>query len=288
MTAHEWPALISPDRLASHLAGHPGDPTILIIDIRYDGDGAASFASGHVPGAVHSDYRRDGWRRSEEGVPGLLPTADHLATLFGRLGLTPQRHVVVMSAGGTASDFAATARVYWTLKMAGHTRVSVLDGGFAAWSGDATRPVETGRTVPAPVADDPVRFDPRLRTELDAALAAQAAGSGVFLDARNPASFVGAEKSPDARRAGRIPGAQPLDAASLFDTATGRLKPVADLEAAIAHLPQGPVISYCNTGHSAALTWFVLSEVLGRPDVSLFDGSMSQWTQDDARPVATG
>jgi thiosulfate/3-mercaptopyruvate sulfurtransferase len=32
----------------------------------------------------------------------------------------------------------------------------------------------------------------------------------------------------------------------------------------------------------------VLSELLGRPDVRLYDGSMSEWTQDEARPVETG
>ncbi len=53
-------------------------------------------------------------------------------------------------------------------------------------------------------------------------------------------------------------------------------------------MPKGEAISYCNTGHSAAGDWFVLSEVLGRPDVKLYDGSMSEWTQDPERPVETG
>ncbi|MCA3629769.1 MAG: sulfurtransferase, partial [Methylobacterium sp.] len=41
-------------------------------------------------------------------------------------------------------------------------------------------------------------------------------------------------------------------------------------------------------GHTAALNWFVLGEVLGRPDVTLYDGSMTDWTPDDKRPVETG
>ena len=38
------------------------------------------------------------------------------------------------------------------------------------------------------------------------------------------------------------------------------------------------MIAYCNTGHWAATDWFVLSAVLGRPDVRLYDGSMVEWT----------
>ena len=49
-----------------------------------------------------------------------------------------------------------------------------------------------------------------------------------------------------------------------------------------------PVVSYCNTGHLAAANWFVLSEVLGRRDVTLYDGSMSEWTADPGRPVEEG
>ena len=61
----------------------------------------------------------------------------------------------------------------------------------------------------------------------------------------------------------------------------------AELDTLLASVPKGPVISYCNTGHTAALNWFVLSEVFGRPDVTLYDGSMTDWTQDETRPVAT-
>ena len=68
----------------------------------------------------------------------------------------------------------------------------------------------------------------------------------------------------------------------------GKLKAASELEQLFAVVPQGPVVSYCNTGHSAAANWFVLSEVLGRDEVALYDGSMTDWTQDPDRPVATG
>ena len=38
---------------------------------------------------------------------------------------------------------------------------------------------------------------------------------------------------------------------------------------------------------SAALNGFVLSELLGRKDVRLYDGSMTDWTPDANRPVET-
>jgi thiosulfate/3-mercaptopyruvate sulfurtransferase len=39
-----------------------------------------------------------------------------------------------------------------------------------------------------------------------------------------------------------------------------------------------PTVSFCNTGHWAATNWFVLSEVLGQPDVKLYPESIVDWS----------
>ena len=44
-------------------------------------------------------------------------------------------------------------------------------------------------------------------------------------------------------------------------------------------------VAFCNTGHWAATDWFGLSEVAGLPNVSLYAGSMADWTQDAAAQV---
>jgi thiosulfate/3-mercaptopyruvate sulfurtransferase len=272
--------LISPEQLAETL----GRPDRLVLDIRP----VAAFEAGHVPGAVHSDYAADGWRVARGGAGGLLPEADALAALFGRLGLRPEHHIAVVSAGTGANDFNAAARVYWTLKVAGHAGASLLDGGYAAWTRDAAHPVETGPARAREATTYPVRLDRRLRAELADVEQAVARGAATLVDARSEAAFEGREKSPQARVGGRLPGAVLADITEAYDGATNRLRPRAELERIFAAVPEGEAISYCNTGHSAAGDWFILSEVLGRPDVKLYDGSMSEWTQDQARPVETG
>jgi thiosulfate/3-mercaptopyruvate sulfurtransferase len=270
------------------LDAHLTDPHVKVVDIRStESGGRPAFEAGHIPGAIHSDYAADGWRIAHAGAGGLLPEPASLAGLLGGLGITPVHHVVVVSAGLAASDFSAAARVYWTLKVAGHGRVSILDGGYAAWSA-AGRPVETGSSAPASGEPYPVRIDGSLRARTADVREAIARGGTTLLDGRSQAQFEGREKSPQAARPGRLPGAAHLDHGEAFEPGTGRLRPAAELEQLFGSLPPGPVVSYCNTGHLASANWFVLSEVLGRPRVSLYDGSMSEWTQDPARPVATG
>ena len=68
--------------------------------------------------------------------------------LAGRLGIKPHDEVVIVPAGTAATDFAAAARVYWTLKLVGHGQQAILDGGFKAWTADPARPVESGLSAP--------------------------------------------------------------------------------------------------------------------------------------------
>ena len=269
------------------LTGRPGNRSILIVDIRStESGGRASFEAGHIPGAVHSDYAADGWRVAAGGAGGLLPDMAHLSGILSRIGLTPERHAIIVSAGEAPSDFSAAARVFWTLKTAGHERVSILDGGYRAWH-DSGYAVETGPAVPTESAPYPVRLDEGSRAKIDAVETALERTEATLLDGRSQAQFEGRDKSPQVARAGRLPGAVHLDQAKAFQPGTGQLRPFADLERLFGDIPPGPVISYCNTGHLASTNWFVLSALLGRPDVRLYDGSMSQWAQDSSRPVVT-
>jgi len=274
--------LVSTEWLADHLA----DSSILIVDIRSAESGRAAFEAGHIPGAIHSDYATNGWRFAKDGAGGLLPDAAHLSTLLSRIGVRPEHHVVIVSAGDAASDFSAAARVYWTLKTAGHEQVSILDGGFRAWR-ETGGPEETGLSAPAAGQPYPVRLTGSLRAVVDAVEKVLASAGATLLDGRSQAQFDGREKSPQVARAGHLPGAIHLEHSGAIQPGTGRLRRVTELEQLFKHVPPGPVISYCNTGHLASTNWFVLSEVLGRPGVTLYDGSMSEWTQDPGRPVAT-
>jgi thiosulfate/3-mercaptopyruvate sulfurtransferase len=78
-----------------------------------------------------------------------------------------------------------------------------------------------------------------------------------------------------------------LDQNFFYDAQSERLK---DLPALKASVPatlvlDAAIVSYCNTGHWAATNWFVLHEILGYSNVTLYDESMVGWTLDTARRV---
>lgn len=274
--------LVSVDWLKANLS----DPNIVVLDIRsaIDGGSVETYAKGHIPGAVHSDYDKAGWRVTRNGVPFMLPTAAELEKLIGETGIDEDNHVVVVPAGVHASDFGSAARVYWTLKVAGHPRVSILDGGYAAWTADANNPVETGIKRPSAKIFT-VELNASLLAEVSEVEKLQQTGDATLLDGRPASFFAGKQKAPAAKAYGHIPRAINLDNGTFYDPKTNRLRPHAELASIAATLPAGPVVSYCNTGHWASTNWFVLSELLGRPNVRLYSGSMVEWTADARRPI---
>jgi thiosulfate/3-mercaptopyruvate sulfurtransferase len=285
LPGHAEPAtpLVSTNWLKQHLQ----DPDVFVLDVRsaIDGGGVEAYQKGHIPGAIHSDYDKAGWRVTRGGVPFMLPTLPELEKLIGELGIDEDAHVIVVPAGVHHTDFGSAARTYWTLKVAGVAKVSILDGGHAAWAGEQNA-IETGPSKPAPKIFT-ATLNKALIAEAGEVAKIEQTGSATLIDSRPASFFAGRQKAPAAKAYGHIPGAVNVDSATFYDSQTNRLKPQAVLAAVAATLPNGPAVIYCNTGHWAATDWFVLSEILGRSHVRLYYGSMVDWTSDASRPLAS-
>ncbi|MER2536068.1 MAG: sulfurtransferase [Rhizobiaceae bacterium] len=270
---------------ADWLAANLGKKNLVILDIRDATQDKDPYAEGHIPGAVSAKYSQSGWRATVNGVPGLLPSKEAIEKLVESLGVSDDSHVVIVPAGTNASEFGGGTRVYWTFKVLGHDAVSVLDGGYAAWT-KAGKEVSRDAVTPAAGSFTP-NYRPELRAEVQEVQDAIANDTNL-VDARSVAQFIGKEKTNTVKALGTVPTSVNVN----FDKFYHNDKPgfasadeVAQLTKAASVSDDKGVITFCNTGHLASIAWFGLSEVQGLKNVRLYDGSMSEWTADPARPV---
>lgn len=262
---------------------------VIFIDLRnkIDGGSYETWLEGHIPGSVHSDYLQAGWRVGRDDVVGLLPSAEDFQALARQLGVSHDSHVVLVPAGVNSTDFGSAARAYWTFKVFGHDAVSILDGGYSKWSSEYSDLIETGAPA-APLAGDFVAlFDSRSYIDSNGVKLAIGNDDALLLDARTPEQFAGKAKHGKALKAGHIPGAVLHPQNLAYDADSNQVKSAVALAEIYKDHDNSQIISYCNTGHWAATNWFVLSELLGRKDVKLYDGSMVEWTADNANLVGT-
>jgi len=170
----------------------------------------------------------------------------------------------------------------------GHETVSILDGGFAAWQAAYPNDIASG----APIAPEKGNFVASFQQAdyiaiEDVRQIVDTQSGALLLDGRTQEQFDGHKKHPKANDVGHIPGAKLFSQANAYDESKNRLKSVDELASIYDEIDAERIVSYCNTGHWAATNWFVLSEVLGRENVELYDGSMVEWTGDAANPLAT-
>jgi thiosulfate/3-mercaptopyruvate sulfurtransferase len=259
----------------------------VILDVRNKLGGASetAYRAGHIPGAVYSDYLKAGWRTKVDGVIGQLAPVADLERLIGGLGIDNGSHVVIVAGGVSALDMGSATRVYWTFKVLGHDAVSVLDGGYRAWTAEPANPVETGWNEPV---SRTFKASPRPEMIADYADVAAARGTRTALvDLRPPEQYRGERQHPAAQRAGTIPGAVNVPESRLTVDG-GRFvgaDRAAELFTAAGVDAEDEAIAFCNTGHWASLGWFAQSEILGRKDVKLYDGSMVDWSARPELPV---
>ncbi len=274
------------------LAVRQGDPDLHVVDVRWvlgePGRGRAAYDAGHLPGAIHLDLDADFADLAAGSGRHPLPRPADFTTQLGVAGIGIASVVAIYDdVGGWVA-----ARLWWMLDNLGHPRVSVLDGGIAAWEA-AGLPLTTDVPVwPATRLDLPRTEWSGIvdRDELRATL-----GRVVVLDARAEPRYRG-EIEPIDPLAGHIPTALNRPVAENL-TSDGKFRGPVDLAAGFAALgalgalgagseAERRVVTSCGSGVSACHHALAM-RVAGLPDPILYVGSWSDWSTA-GYPVATG
>jgi len=268
------------------LASQLGNPSLVVIDIRDAVDGKNPYDAGHVPGAIDAKYSEYGWRTTVDNIPGMLPPTEQIESLIAKLGVNNDSQVVIIPAGVNASEFGGATRVYWTFKVLGHDAVTILDGGYAAWT-KANQQVSTEAVAAAAPGNFKAEFRPELLADVKEVTDAINSDTNL-IDARSVAQFIGKEKTNTVQKLGTVPTAININFDQFYHPdvpAFASAEEIAAFVKASGAATDKGLIAFCNTGHLASIAWFGLSEIEGLKNVRLYDGSMSQWTSDPSRPV---
>jgi thiosulfate/3-mercaptopyruvate sulfurtransferase len=241
--------------------------------------GRPEWEKGHIPGAQHVTMIDD-FADPRGDIAYRLPEQEAVAERLRRLGVDEDSTIVLYGAG----YLAPVTRIYWVLRASGARDVRLLDGGWERWVAEG-RPVEA--TAPHFPRGNFVghRIGAMLATR-DEVLAAVGDPSACLVNALTEEQFRGTG-GPHYGRPGRIPGSLCLPLRAMLDPATGRFLDIDRLRAMVAEAGVGDAertILYCGGGIAASGTFFVLS-LLGHDRVSLYDGSLLEWSKDASLPM---
>jgi thiosulfate/3-mercaptopyruvate sulfurtransferase len=269
----------------AELAAHLDDGNWIVCDCRHDlanyHFGRRAYAQSHIPSArfLHLDEDLSGPKTGRNGRHP-LPHPITFTLRLAALGIDNSKQIVAYDSSG--APYAA--RLWWMLRWIGHSKASVLDGGWEAWT-SAAKPV----TAALPVIT-PASYNPHLTPQLavDAKLVQKSIGGNEIrvLDARSPDRFRGENETLDPV-AGHIPGAANRFFKQNLE-ANGRFKPAATLQQEFTSLldtrAPASIVHQCGSGVTACHNLLAM-EIAGLAGSRLYPGSWSEWVSDRTRPV---
>jgi thiosulfate/3-mercaptopyruvate sulfurtransferase len=241
--------------------------------------GRADFEQAHVPGAAFLDIEHD-VSTPHPRLHFMLPAPERFAAAMGRLGVGDETLVIAYS---TANHWWAT-RLWWMLRVFGHDRAAVLDGGFQKWRAEA-RPIETGPAEPRREARFTAGFRPELVADKDDVLQAIGDSAVCTVNALRPEQHSGSGGVHYGRR-GHISGSINLPAIHHLN-ADHTFKSAEALRAMFAPALSKPgVVTYCGGGIAATSVALSLA-LLGYDNVKVYDNSLTEWAADPSLPMET-
>jgi len=261
--------LVETDWVAEHL----DDPKVRIVESDED---VLLYEIGHVPGAVKIDWHTD----LQDQVVRQYLDAGHFARLMADKGIA--RDTTVVFYGDKNNWWACYA--FWVFKLFGHPDARVMNGGRKKWIDEGRGLSKQAPGYPRTDYEAPRRDDKTIRA-FRGDVMAHLQKRLPLVDVRSPQEYTGERlHMPDypnegALRGGHIPGAKSIPWSKAVQE-NGTFKPAEELQALYGDqgiTPDKPVIAYCRIGERSSHTWFVLTYLLGYPDVRNYDGSWTEW-----------
>ncbi|CAH1782839.1 unnamed protein product [Owenia fusiformis] len=245
---------------------------IRVLDVSWSSerDCRPDYDLKHIPGSQHFDIMHK--VENTEMFPRNFPSATDFENYAQSLGINTEDHVIVYGTFPGKNGYFIGGRAWLLFKRFGHTKVSILDGGFEKWIQDG---FPTSSEVPtfdkgnfrSEVNPDIYKTYEQLTENLNQ-------GVVQVIDSRPPEKYI----INDEAKTGHIRDAINIPFSLLMDDDTQTLKSQEKLKTLFEEKGvdlKKPIVTMCNSGMSSCTMAFA-AQLLGA-DSALYHGGWNEY-----------
>lgn len=238
------------------------DKNLVVVDANT----ADVYAKAHIQDAVnipHADLYKEG------EVEGLIKSPEELAAYFGQNGVSNENTIVLYDDGSNKY----TSRVYWILKYLGTPNVMILHKDMDEWK-KARVPLTRSKTIVKATTFTP-KVNKSIIVDMAFVKAAMTDPNVLIFDSRDLEEYDGTSEKSE----GHIKTARHMNYKDLLDD-KGAFKSKTELEAiakANGITKDKTAVFYCITSVRAAVPYVAFHEILGYPNIKVYDGAYNEW-----------
>ena len=224
------------------------------------------YGKAHIMNAVnvpHTSLYKEG------EVEGLIKSPEELAKIFGENGVNNENTIVLYDDGSNKY----TSRVYWVLDYLGADNVMILHKDMDLWKKSRV-PLTRSKTNVKPTTFTP-KVNESIIVSTDFVKNNISDPNVLVFDSRDLEEYNGTSEKSD----GHIKGALHLNYKDLLDE-NGAFKSKDELESiASKHgiTKDKTTVFYCLTSVRAAAGYVAFAEILGYPNIKVYDGAYNEW-----------
>ncbi len=263
------------------VAQHLNDPNVRLVEADED---VLLYDVGHIQNAVKLDWHVD----VQDPVRRDFVSKEDFEKLMSRYGISNDTTVVFY---GDKNNWYACYS-FWLFKLYGHQDARVMNGGRTKWEAEQRPYTKDVPQFPATTyhAQEPNLSIRAFRRQVEDLLGKP---GYALVDVRSPDEYTGKllhmvnYPQEGAQRGGHIPTAKniPWARAAREDGTFKSAEELRQLYSSEGVTPDKHVVAYCRIGERSAHTWFVLTQLLGYPEVRNYDGSWTEWGNLVGAPI---
>ena len=208
----------------------------------------------------------------EAQFPNTLVSPEIFQKEAKKLGINKDSAIIVYDKHGIYSS----PRASWLFKTMGHVNVAVLDGGLPEWKSN-NYPTEKINKFDGELSDFEVNYQSKSIYNYNNVLNAISNKDKLILDARSADRFKGERPEPrESLRSGHIPNSKNLPYTELLEKGNMLSEPVLSQKFNTLISEESELVFSCGSGITACVL-ALGAEVAGYKNVSVYDGSWTEW-----------